>query len=358
MKKRMTALLVLCILLLGMHGVVFAAQSLPEAAQPDLTRKCSITAHLKTFTGEPATDGSIMLIQVSALSEGANGQYYAQNAGFGTLPFDPMEERFEEGTADKLADIAEKNALPYVTAPINTEGIAVFTDLVPGLYLLMQTEAVLESYTAMPPCLMLVPEPQEDGSLAYDADCFPKPVKTIPPIEIEFSGEKIVVCKFGKAPADTLFTFVLTPETPDQPMPKTADAVIDTKNGAVAVTRRGAGAFSFGSMELGQADIGKTYKYTVQEMKGTAQYYTYDLTIFTVTVTVTANEAGEPKADVAIQDHNAKKASRIAFTNTYTPTDVPRIPKTGQLWWPVIVLGAAGALLIGAGLIFRRREEA
>lgn len=35
----------------------------------------------------------------------------------------------------------------------------------------------------------------------------------------------------------------------------------------------------------------------------------------------------------------------------------PKLPQTGMLWWPVPALAALGLLLLGAGILYRRREE-
>ena len=360
MKKRMTAVLVLLCMLICVRGIVFAAQSEPAAAGPDLSKECSIVVHLFTFDKKPVTDGSAMLIRVSALAEGEEGQYYKPEAGFEELTFDPVKERFEDGTAAALEKVAVKNGVPYTTAPFAEDGTAVFKNLVPGLYLLIQTEAVLESYTAMPACLALVPEvPEftEDGEYDYDVDAFPKPVTTIPPIEIEFYGEKEIVSRGGNAPSDTPFSFILTPEAADQPMPRTAEAVIDPETGASVVTRYGAGKFTFGKAAFDKTDIGKTYVYTLREIQGTAANYTYDKTVFTITVSITANKNGEPQADVSRVSDNAKTAGNIKFTNTYTPPG-DRIPQTGQLWWPIAVLGFVGLALIVFGVVRRRRNKA
>ena len=42
-----------------------------------------------------------------------------------------------------------------------------------------------------------------------------------------------------------------------------------------------------------------------------------------------------------------------------SPPEKPEIPRTGQLWWPVLLLAFAGALLIviGAGRILRAKRE-
>ena len=53
------------------------------------------------------------------------------------------------------------------------------------------------------------------------------------------------------------------------------------------------------------------------------------------------------------------------LTNThkdYTPGATPppsggKLPQTGQLWWPVPVLTAAGMLLIVVGLVRRREAD-
>ena len=355
MKKRMTAVLILC-LLLCTQWVCFAAQSEPAAAQPDLMRDCSITVYLKTVTDEPVLDGRVQLLQVASLREGPENQYYELNAPFDTITFNPITTWQKPETAEALAEIAVKADSPYADAPFE-DGVAKFSPLAPGLYLLMQTDAVLESYTAMPPCLVLVPEQQEDGTFKYDADCYPKPATTIPPTEVEFSGEKKIIVKNGQAPADTEFSFVLTPDKPDQPMPKTANATVDPKTGAAVVKRAGKGTFSFGKLPIEKEDIGNTYRYTVHEIKGSALNFSYDTTVFTITVTVTDSGNGEPKATVSIVDDNKKSVDSVVFTNIYAPPETPEIPRTGQLWWPVLLLAFCGLLLIAIGAGRRLREK-
>ena len=54
-----------------------------------------------------------------------------------------------------------------------------------------------------------------------------------------------------------------------------------------------------------------------------------------------------------------KKPNEIVTTTTTTTTPStppPEIPRTGQLWWPVYVLGCAGTLFIIFGLIGRKRD--
>lgn len=354
MKKGIIAALILC-MLFCMHGVVFAAQSEPVAAQPDLMRDGSITVHLFTVDKEPVLDGSAQLVLVCSLLDGPNGAYYEQNAAFGTLPIDPIAAIGEADTAKTLEQIAQQNGVPYTAAPFEN-GIARFDTVAPGLYLVMQDETAVESYTRMPPALVLVPE-LRDGAYLYDVDCYPKPVMPRGPIELEFKAEKIVETRRGTAPADTEFSFILKPEKADQPMPKTAETEVDPRTGAAVVTRKGPGTVSFGTLSLGKEDIGKTYTYTIHEVKGSALHFSYDISVFTVTVTVTKNERSEPVATVAIADENGKSVDSVKFTNVYAPPDKPEIPRTGQLWWPVFALAFCGLLLIIFGVGRRRAAK-
>ena len=348
MKRRMIAVVILC-MLLSMHGVVFAAQSEPLAAQPDLMRDGSITVHLETVTEEPVLDGNAQLVLVCSLLNGPDGPYFEQNAAFGTLGFDPVAVMQESDTPQKLAAAALQNSVPCTSAPFE-QGIARFPSVAPGLYLVMQDEGAVKSYTRMQPALVLVPE-MRDGVYHYDVDCYPKPVRPRGAIELEIKAEKKVESRRGTAPAETPFSFILMPEKPDQPMPKIAEADVDPRTGAMVVTRKGAGTVSFGTLPLGKEDIGKTYRYTIHEVKGAAQYFSYDVSVYTVTISVGQNELGEPAATVAIADENSKSVDRVTFTNVYAPPEKPEIPRTGQLWWPVVLLAFFGVLFIilGAG---------
>ena len=42
---------------------------------------------------------------------------------------------------------------------------------------------------------------------------------------------------------------------------------------------------------------------------------------------------------------------------TPTPTPPPEIPQTGQLWWPVLLLGFLGLVLLALGFLLRPREH-
>lgn len=108
------------------------------------------------------------------------------------------------------------------------------------------------------------------------------------------------------------------------------------------------------------------YRYKVTQLPGTARRTVYDKTVYYVTVSMFYNgedvlvwEAAARRDD----PDTAEKADRIAFVNTYTsPVTPPVTPgtliQTGQLNWPVPVLGGTGTGLLCAGcLLLRRRRE-
>ena len=73
---------------------------------------------------------------------------------------------------------------------------------------------------------------------------------------------------------------------------------------------------------------------------------------------VTASgDGGSIIVSETITDGAGNKVDEIAFRNHYDGGDTPEIPRTGQLWWPVLAMLPAGALLIVVGFVIRRRED-
>ncbi|MBQ1954257.1 MAG: hypothetical protein II350_00830, partial [Clostridia bacterium] len=136
------------------------------------------------------------------------------------------------------------------------------------------------------------------------------------------------------------FEFVLANETTGLKTILTSD-----KNGSAVV-----------SLGYNEADIGKTYTYTLSEVKGDAKNVTYSEAIYNISVTVSVNENGELVAEA---DVNGEAAQSVVcgFENLYNNTPEP--PKTGVnfhigLWammMAVSVLGICGLI------VFRKRGE-
>jgi pilin isopeptide linkage protein len=109
---------------------------------------------------------------------------------------------------------------------------------------------------------------------------------------------------------DEAFTFILAAEDDTTPMPES-----DT------VTIQGAGKVAFG--EITYTSMG-TYHYTIRQQDNQHEDYTYDSSVYDVTVTV-----GHQKDDSLFSVVTAKKASsrskstEIVFYNLYTEPETP-----------------------------------
>lgn len=184
------------------------------------------------------------------------------------------------------------------------------------------------------------------------------------PAKVTPTVEKIVKAVSGTAPQDTEFTFLLTPVEADMPMPQAE--TVDPATGAVTMKRTGAGTVSFGEITFDAACVGKTYVYTISEVQGSAQGYTYDTQTYQMMVTVSARD-GEIQAEVSYCDTAGNAVEAMTFTNTYeapaAPSPSPSVspkptemPQTGQLWWPVLALAGIGVLLVLGGVLLKRKK--
>lgn len=118
---------------------------------------------------------------------------------------------------------------------------------------------------------------------------------------VTLSGEKILT---GKKLVSRDFSFILIPLDTSNPMPS-SDTVSNNANGE----------FEFGEITFTKAG---EYKYTVTEKDEAKEGFTYDKSVYEVTVTVTDNSVGKLLAQVNIKKNNLS-ASAIVFRNTYTP---------------------------------------
>lgn len=156
---------------------------------------------------------------------------------------------------------------------------------------------------------------------------------------VEIVGQKTVQ---GAPQTSGDFTFVLTPVNSLYPMPATA------QNGAATVSVHGAGMFSFGTIRYTQAG---QYAYLVTETAGSELGYTYDGTVYTVTVDVT-DVGGRLEASVRYAS-GGKQADKAYFTNVYEvgsltiEKEVVGANKTRAFTFTLLLKDASGALLTG-----------
>jgi len=144
-----------------------------------------------------------------------------------------------------------------------------------------------------------------------------------PPVEKRISGDS--------PSSSSSFVFYIKADNTAYPMPE------GSVNGIKTITITGAGSTDFGNITYRQAG---TYTYTVYERTGSSSGYTYDTTVYHMTVVVTETN-GTLTATRTITNASGVTQTGLVFTNVY---DAPDGPKTGddskvRLWWILIVLG-------------------
>lgn len=152
------------------------------------------------------------------------------------------------------------------------------------------------------------------------------PAKVDPPIKKVYDGD---------GPADAVFTFEMKPSPADAPMPALDDGERSGADaGALYYDMKGEGEHEFGWMSYGEADVGKTYTYTLKELPGDDPNWTYDTNEYTLTVTVkmdTKRNADGHRQIIAVVDGKdivSEKLDPYVFTNKYKE---PEEEKTGHL---------------------------
>lgn len=126
------------------------------------------------------------------------------------------------------------------------------------------------------------------------------------PVSIDPSVEKQVTGT--NAPKDSVFTFSMTQDTANAPMPD------GSANGKKQMNITGPGSVEFGWMTY---ETTGTYSYTLSEVTGTLDGYTYDKSVYHMTVTVT-DDSGILIAATQITKDGQGSTNKVLFVNRYT----------------------------------------
>ena len=153
------------------------------------------------------------------------------------------------------------------------------------------------------------------------------------------------------------------------------------QNGQYSVTVQGAGDYTFPQITYTAPGI---YYYQISHVAGADTRCTYDATVYNVTVAITNKQDGTglESAVTAHTGPSADKRDAMLFTNVYaprpttpptaTPTPKPETPvvhptpeptpvtrvliQTGQLNWPIPVLGGLAVVLVVVGVALTRKK--
>lgn len=170
MKHKFFALLLSAVLLLSMRMTVFAHEV------PDLSQNGSIT-FLVNWEGEPVDGGEFRLYRAGDIQED-DGNYnfvLVKELADKDVSLDRLDD---PALAAKLAQLTRNAGIKPVSAPV-AEGKAVFKDVEPGLYVVVQSKAC-PGFSKMNPFLISMPH-YSNGVYETEVVAMPKvPMQTEP----------------------------------------------------------------------------------------------------------------------------------------------------------------------------------
>ena len=202
-----------------------------------------------------------------------------------------------------LAKYAEDHSIAALKDDI-TSGEKV-GDLEIGLYLVKQ-KTVHVAWHSFSPFLVIMPEAVE-GGYEYDVKAMPKTWK-LSTAKLDPPVRKVITDQYGNSiTSDEKFEFVMTPSA-DAPMPA------GTAAGTPKTVTAGAGGIEFG--EISYTTVGGPYVYTFTEKAGSNSRWTYDDSVYTMTVNVIRNADDKLEAQKTITK-NGTEVSIIEFKNSY-----------------------------------------
>jgi len=242
-----------------------------------------------------------------------------------THALDDLSKAQWDDLALTLRSYAQSNSFtPAYTGKTDAAGELKFEHMQPGLYLIVGSRLIKGGYYYdAAPFLMALPDADLDKAVwVYDTTAQPKLSRHIIP-------DDTVTRKVIKVWDDA----GMESQRPAQV------AVQLLRDGVVYDTRT---LDAKGNWRYTWNGLSPKYEWTVaeQDTEGYTSVISRSGTTFTITNTPIEEEPVPTPAPA-------------------TPTDLPAeadptLPQTGQLWWPVLPLAAAGLLLIAIGLIRRR----
>ena len=202
-----------------------------------------------------------------------------------------------------LAKYAEDHSIAALKDNI-TSGEKV-GDLEIGLYLVKQ-KTVHVAWHSFSPFLVIMPEAVE-GGYEYEVKAMPKTWK-LSTAKLDPPVRKVITDQYGNSiTSDEKFEFVMTPSA-DAPMPE------GTAAGTPKTVTAGAGGIEFG--EISYTTVGGPYVYTFTEKAGSNARWTYDDSVYTMTVNVIRNAEDKLEAQKTITKNGAE-VSIVEFKNSY-----------------------------------------
>lgn len=217
---------------------------------------------------------------------------------------------------------------PLASGETDTDGLMKFENLVPGLYLLSGTDLVIGTTTYVPSTLLL--EIDSSGQ-SVDLDAYPKIIYRIDSSEVViYTVKKIWRTEDGQ-PVDTTAPIIAEIYCNNE----LYETITLSDENDWTYTWEGESTDEWRVKEVNIPD-NCTVVYDSNETQF-AIVNTVSPPIVTTTTTITTSNKTETTT-----------TTKVTVTTTKKPND-EKIPQTGQLWWPVPLLGLLGIICIAVG---------
>ena len=200
---------------------------------------------------------------------------------------------------------------PSRSAVTNSDGVAVFTDIPMGLYLVPGSTIRKNGYVySTSPFFVMLPEQDlSSNTWNYNVVANAKPGQE--PVRADYEVIKVWKdsCHKDQRPESITISLI-------------CDGV---ENDTITLPYEGAWSYTWKNLDT-------NHQWTVEEEE----------------------ETGYKKPDVQQEGYRFIVTNTCNKSTTSTGSGKPTLPQTGQLWWPVPVLIAAGLLFVVIGLVRRR----
>ena len=310
LKRVMTVLMAVIMLVSMMAPMAYAYEKI------DMDKPATLTVE---FTSGPKVAGmEFRIYKIADVDEDAVFTFLDSIAAYGVAM--PDDQAGYRALAETLSGyIARDGVTPTATAITDAAGKAAFGQQEKGLYLVLAdryTDPKDEMTYIVSPSLVALPNSTDGNSWIYDVTISPKytSVPPVPKTEGETIDINVIKVWSGEANKDKRPTFVYAELICD-------GQVIDT------VTLNSGNNWRHTWKDL---DATKTYNVTEKEVPAG----------YTVTITRDGNT-------YTMNNYSGEVPRK-------TPPETPRLPNTGQLWWPVPILAGAGLVLIVLGKLRKR----
>lgn len=365
------------IFLFGTVSTVFA-----DSLDPDHKGSLSIT--LMTDEGQAVSGAELMIYHVASIDSNGQYQYTDSFSGASTpITAENLEGIRPEGSSEdlynELVNIAEGLGGFDYGATTGADGKAETTNMDLGIYMIVQANKVT-GFTQIEPTLVAIPQIALNESYVYDISVSPKVSveSTTPTIDTVVAIDDVK--STDDAPATTEKTTVNVVDTVTLENLTTntnytlegelvditdTDSMIEADSAAMKFTPSLTSTTLV--MDFGDVEVKSGHTYVVYERlylssdtstavaehtdnTDYAQMFTVTSPGTTTTPTPTPTTTNPPTKTTNTPGKPANHVTTLEKT-------VGKLPQTGQLWWPLPLLIAAGAALIIGGCLMKKKKH-